>query len=304
MLYWRLILGTIIISVLVGLCWLDVAAGRPGLYLLPLEALVSLLIAGEMLAMFRRRQHDPTPAAVYGSTSVTVLAAAAPVLWQAYAVENVGWIALGLAVGWLLAVVGEMRRFDAPGEATTNIALCCLAMMYAGGLMGFVIQLRLLGGGPWGDDGRWGMLALISLLATVKMSDIGQYTVGRLFGKHKLAPRISPGKTWEGVCGGLVFATVAAWCVLGWGARLILGQPGAESGAAATSFFRLMIFAVVLAVVGIVGDLAASLLKRDAGVKDSSAWLPGFGGILDLSDSLLAAAPVAYACWVWRLVGP
>ena len=139
------------------------------------------------------------------------------------------------------------------------------------------------------------------MIAIVKMSDIGQYTAGRLFGKHKLAPTVSPGKTWEGVVGGVVFAlrrgladddvrcagdATGRWDVCG---RLRLGD------------WRL--FAVALVAAGIVGDLAESLLKRDAGVKDSSTWMPGFGGVLDLLDSLLGAAPVAYLFWAMGWVG-
>ena len=94
------------------------------------------------------------------------------------------------------------------------------AIAYVGGLVGFLVQLRLLGGG----DGRLGMFALVSLIAIVKMSDIGQYTAGRLFGKHKLAPTVSPGKTWEGVAGGVVFAFVAAWLMMTYAAPAMLGS--------------------------------------------------------------------------------
>ena len=134
-------------------------------------------------------------------------------------------------------------------------------------------------------------IALAALVIVVKMGDIGAYTVGRLFGRHKMAPVLSPGKTWEGarrrtgVCldrrlGGVSFA-----------AR----QDGTYAGPS------LVELAAVRhcwwALTGILGDLAESLFKRDVGRKDSSTWLPGFGGILDVLDSILFAAPVAYVCW-------
>ena len=88
--------------------------------------------------------------------------------------------------------------------------------MYVGGLMGFIVQLRLLSGEPWGNDGRWGMLALVSLIATVKMSDTGQYTFGRLVRPAQAGARVSPGKTWEGAVGGVLVAIGTAWLVFTW----------------------------------------------------------------------------------------
>lgn len=301
MLRWRIILSTVFIAALVGLCWLDQQAARPGVYLWPLAIVVSLLVAGELLAMFRCREHRPLAWTVYVGTLLTVLAAGLPAFWTADAasqtVGQLGWVAIGLAAGWLLCTAGEIIRFEAPGQVTMNLALASLAILYAGGLMGFVIGLRLLG------DGRWGMLALVSLIATVKMSDIGQYTVGRLVGKHKLAPWISPGKTWEGAGGGILFAAVAAWAVFRWGGELVVG-PAGESPSGDNSVLSVLWFATVVAVAGMVGDLTASLLKRDAGVKDSSTWMPGFGGVVDVLDSLLVAAPVVYVFWTLGLVGP
>jgi phosphatidate cytidylyltransferase len=220
-------------------------------------------------------------------------------LWDGALLSSFQWFTVVLAVALVVAMIGELGRFNASGAATTNMALTSFAILYVGGMMAFLVQLRLLGGPPWGTDGRWGMLALVSLIATVKMSDIGQYTVGRLIGRHKLAPAVSPGKTWEGAAGGLLFAIVAAWIVFHWGSRWIVGSTGATTGP-----IRIVLFAVAVAAAGMVGDLAESMLKRDAGVKDSSEWMPGFGGVLDLLDSLLVAAPVAYVFWVLRWVGP
>jgi phosphatidate cytidylyltransferase len=309
MLRWRLILGTLLIASLVGLCWLDYRSSWPGIYLLPVAVVLSLLGAGELLEMFRKRGHEPAAWVVYAGTAVTVLFAAAPGYmpssWMNAATGRLGWLAIGLAAALLIVFVGELRRFESPGRATKQIALSCFAIMYVGGLMGFVVQLRLLGGGPWGDDGHWGMLALASLIATVKMSDTGQYTFGRLFGRHKLSPIVSPGKTWEGAAGGFVFAIIAVCVVFGWAARYLVGvEHSVKPFGSVGGILTLVTFAAGLTAAGILGDLAESLLKRDAGVKDSSTWLPGFGGVLDLLDSLLGAAPAAYALWALGLVGP
>ena len=112
-------------------------------------------------------------------------------------------------------------------------------------------------------------------------SDTGAYCVGRAFGKHKLAPKISPGKTWEGVAGGLIAGLLMATLAHYW-------------------FFRelplkwTLVLASVMVVLGIVGDLTESALKRSAGAKDAANILPGHGGVLDRLDSLLFNAPVIY----------
>jgi phosphatidate cytidylyltransferase len=299
MLRWRFLLGTVIVAALVGLCWLDWRATRPGIVLLPVAFVLAILAAGELLAMFRKRGYDPLAWVVYGGALVAVLAAAAPGLCPFRAsntsVDSHGWLALGMSAGLILAIVGEMRRYDGSGRATVNLSLAVFAIVYAGGLVGFLVQLRLFNGG----DGHLGMFALVSLIAIVKMSDIGQYTAGRLFGKHKLAPAISPGKTWEGVAGGVAFALVTAWLVTKFIAPAMLGAGQSPS----VPLLRLAIYSLALVAAGIVGDLAESLLKRDAGVKDSSTWLAGYGGVLDLVDSLLGAAPVAYLFWALGWVG-
>jgi phosphatidate cytidylyltransferase len=144
--------------------------------------------------------------------------------------------------------------------------------------------------------GWQGVYPLLATIATVKLSDIGQYAVGRTIGRHKLAPLISPGKTWEGAVGGIGLATLIA-------AALIYAIND-RYGIQPAHFLVVWCFALTVAVAGLLGDLAESLLKRDAGVKDSSDWMPGFGGVLDLLDSILFAGPVAYMWWVVGLVAP
>lgn len=118
---------------------------------------------------------------------------------------------------------------------------------------------------------------ILALLLIVAATDIGAYFTGRALGKHKLAPRVSPGKTWEGVGGGLLSATLIALVLAKW-----LSVP-------ATGF---VVLCLVTAGFSIIGDLTESLFKRHAGLKDSGSILPGHGGVLDRIDSITAAAPV------------
>jgi phosphatidate cytidylyltransferase len=115
---------------------------------------------------------------------------------------------------------------------------------------------------------------------TIKSSDIGAYTLGRLFGRHKFSPKISPSKTWEGIAGAVIFAAIVA---------VIFSKC-----CGIMSWWSAVIFGAVFAVLGQLGDLAESMIKRDAEQKDSANSVPGFGGILDIIDSPLATAPLAY----------
>lgn len=131
---------------------------------------------------------------------------------------------------------------------------------------------------------------LLAVLIVVWVSDTAAYLFGRRFGKHKLAPAISPGKTWEGVIGALAAVTLYAfaWAALGSPASMLIWPGGARAAAA-----WILPVLLVLAVVGMIGDLFESLLKRQAGVKDSGTLLPGHGGVLDRIDAPMAMLPLA-----------
>jgi phosphatidate cytidylyltransferase len=126
--------------------------------------------------------------------------------------------------------------------------------------------------------------SLMMLLLVVWAADIGAYFTGRAFGRHKLAPRVSPGKTWEGLAGGLAAAV------------LVAAAGGAWLPVARGPFILICMFVCLFSVVG---DLSESLFKRQAGVKDSGALFPGHGGVLDRVDSLTAAAPVYWLGLYW-----
>jgi len=139
-------------------------------------------------------------------------------------------------------------------------------------LPAWLALVRLHAQGPTLD----GPQLLTFLLLLVVAADVGAYFAGRAFGKHKLAPRVSPGKTWEGVAGGLAGASLLALAGALW---FELPLP------------RFVLLCVLVVMISVVGDLAESLFKRHAGVKDSGSILPGHGGILDRIDSLTAAGP-------------
>ncbi len=310
MLRWRLLLGTIFIAALIGLCWLDHAISPPGLILLPLALALCVLASQEYLGLLAARSSPAAPQQpgclargaqpiaplVYAGSLAVVLANAIPVFWSTRPdpLDLLGWplAAFGLAV--LAAFVGEMHRYERPGGVMERLGLTVLGIAYCGLLLAFVVQMRLLA--PDGRIGSWGVAAIASLVIVVKMCDIGAYTFGRLFGRHKMTPVLSPGKTWEGAAGGLAFACLGSWLALNWLAP-------AMTDLSPRPVWGWLGYGVIVGIAGMLGDLAESLIKRDVGRKDSSTWMPGFGGVLDLLDSILFAAPVAFICWKLGLAG-
>jgi phosphatidate cytidylyltransferase len=168
-------------------------------------------------------------------------------------------------------------------EAITHMAGTVLATLYLGGLAWFLMALRVKQ--SYRPDRYSGStMIIVMILLVVKFTDIGAYFGGRAFGRHKLIPWLSPAKTWEGLlCGLLTAAAVGAIC-----ARFI-SPPSFH-----LDWWKGAIFGVVIGGVGQLGDLLESLIKRDAEVKDSGNLIPGFGGVLDVIDSPLLAAPFAY----------
>ena len=173
-------------------------------------------------------------------------------------------------------------------KAMVNVACTMFIILYTGGLGHFMTRLRMEVGGA---DG---IVLLLFSMAVVKMTDVGAYFTGRLVGRTKLIPWLSPKKTWEGFVGGII---VAALCTLGLGYSLRACGVGPLQGGGIVYVLALLVFGLVMAGFSVAGDLCASLLKRDAAVKDSSEVLPGLGGVLDVLDSPLAAAPIAWLFW-------
>lgn len=183
-----------------------------------------------------------------------------------------------LAAITIVTLITQTFRFKADfSKMLAGVGVTLLGIIYVAFLGGFLVAVRT----GFGLHPNLSTKLLGYFFLVIFASDIGAYFAGRLFGKHKLAPAISPGKTVEGLIGGLVFAT------------------GGAAIATATFFTELpyqfsISLAIALAIIGVLGDLAESAMKRGAGAKDAASILPGHGGFLDRLDSLLFGAPILY----------
>jgi phosphatidate cytidylyltransferase len=253
-----------------------------------LVALIFGLIIHEFNTMLRHAGHRPLPGFGY-VVLVALLGAGVLGLWDRWAAALV----TGVVVLPLIAI---MFRRDHQG-ALTDWALTVVSSLYVALPAVHFILLRDLTGSlnsfldVIDETGGWQYRAGVAttlglgwyLLAQVVtwLTDVGAYIAGRRWGRHRLAPAISPGKTVEGALGGLVLGGAAATlCALAFGLPI-----GPIEGA---------LVGVVLSSLGQLGDLAESMLKRQAGVKDSSSLIPGHGGIFDRLDSLLVVATATY----------
>ena len=186
-----------------------------------------------------------------------------PVVGVACGLATLFWIALGTPA----VLLNWQPRSGLPGALAALIVL----------IGAFVAVVELQARSPW---------LVLAAMAIVWIADTAAFFAGRRFGRHKLAPAISPGKSWEGAWGGIVAVAVYAALLVP-----LASRAGVNTPVNASSVVLWIAFAIVLAALSIVGDLHESLLKRRAGVKDSGTLLPGHGGILDRTDALLAAMP-------------
>lgn len=174
-----------------------------------------------------------------------------------------------------------VRQFVSKSNAAGILAISTtlFGLMYVPWLLNFIQKINFFPG--IGASGKYYVLYFILV---TKLSDSGAYAVGSLIGKHKMIPRISPGKTWEGFGGAIAVSTAASLVFTHFlGDRM----PGMTP-------LHAVVLGVVLSSTAVIGDLIESLFKREAGVKDSGHFFPGIGGILDLLDSLLFNAPIMY----------
>jgi phosphatidate cytidylyltransferase len=216
---------------------------------------------------------------------------------------QVGALSFAILIVLVLLALAIWTR-GVTGKPLSAAATTAFGAAYIGGTLSFAYAIRyheyafapapIVVGGHTFEVPSGGLLLLLPLLATWA-SDTGAYAFGRMFGKHKLIPSVSPGKTVEGAIGGLIASMLLAWLY----GNFVL-RPAAHLG------FRwnpigVLAFGALVSVAAQIGDLAESLLKREAGVKDSSTLLPGHGGILDRCDSLFFVLPISYAFFGWLL---
>jgi len=307
MLWQRITFGAFMIAALIGLIWLDdylaqhlaeditpkllINVGlylREGLLLTGVVALLAIFAVREMSRLLGGAGHEPARAwaaiACLGlifipwfvRNSLTEEVSADITTDYKY---TVNWL-MAMAAGSFL-VVGARRK---TAGAVGAIGATLLIIFYVGMLSGYLIRVRM-----WGS--AW---LVLYVLFVVKVCDIGAYFTGMAIGRHKLIEWLSPKKTWEGLLGGVAASVLLAIGLAKLAAAygplsLRTTWPGTKQAA---------IFGVLMAVIGQMGDLVESLFKRDAQAKDSGAVVPAFGGVMDIIDSPLLTAPVAF----WMLI--
>jgi len=219
---------------------------------------------------------------------------------------SLAWITGGLLTSLLVTFLVEAWYYHEPGQVTKRLALTFFSVAYIGFLGSFLIQLRWFH--PGGSPGTGpSTIALMVAIFVPKCCDIGAFFTGKLFGKHRMTPLLSPKKTWEGAAGGVLLAGLAAVLMIqGLGAwfdldptnqfpfrkAVIWGLPG---------WVMTFLMGMIIGVMGMLGDLMESLIKRDLHQKDAASTLPGFGGLLDVFDSILFSVPVTYGILQWAV---
>ncbi|ARJ04847.1 phosphatidate cytidylyltransferase [Humibacter sp. BT305] len=238
-----------------------------------LAAAVTAFCTLELIMAFRKATSVHVPRIPSMLTAIAVVPAA--YYWQAPGQWLVFLGGVVLIALWRLAEAALRRPAAAGVGLARDLAVGTFVQVYVSFLGSTAILLLSKDGGQW-----W----VLAFIAVVVLTDTGAYATGLNFGKHPMAPTISPKKTWEGFAGAVVIAVVGGVLL----SVFLLGEPW---------WFGLL-FGLLISLTATVGDLCESLLKRDIGVKDMSSWLPGHGGLLDRLDSILPSAAVAYVLYV------
>jgi phosphatidate cytidylyltransferase len=293
----RLTFGPILIALLLGLMWLDshldgvkVGSGWgilseddgtliPGLPLLLVGLLVCARAGFELRQMFAAKGIQASAKSLTFCAAGGLLAGVLTIGPKApvHGPQAGALLATGAAGAVFLTMLAFVRRKD-PKGAGGAVAAAITTFTYVGLMLAFMMAVRR----------EYAVWVMVLVVLTIKACDSGAYFTGKSIGKHKMIPWLSPGKTWEGLAGGLVSAALCGllfhWLAGKWGPAPLQGVP----------VWQWMTFGVLLGGFGQLGDLSASVFKRDAGIKDSGSILPGFGGMIDMLDSLLLTGPVAY----------
>ncbi|MCA9081619.1 MAG: phosphatidate cytidylyltransferase [Planctomycetaceae bacterium] len=295
MLRWRVLISLILIPLLAGIFYVDARGGPSAIGLFLLCCGLACRSVWELVDLLRDQQPGLNQPLLMSGAVALMYAAWWPHLVDPVAMQNstnlTGLSGMVAVVTMLLLAVG-CRRFREPGGHVPLIGTELLILIYSGVLLGVTAQLR------WVAGLSGGYLALGSLLICTKGSDVGAYFAGRLLGKAKLAPILSPKKTIAGAIGGVIAALLLGMLWFHFAAPWFTGTQSRPP------LWAVLVYSGGLAIAGMVGDLSESLIKRDVGKKDSAPLLPGFGGALDLLDSVLFAGPVAYLLWLALPLAP
>jgi phosphatidate cytidylyltransferase len=279
----RLLVGTGLVALAALVLFVDHQLPPWYPFLLVLLLGLAVISCNELLTLIDSTRR-PTPwlanLAVVGMVAVNWL----PHL--VYASEPVWTWIFGYFVGIvLLSFLVEMAAFREPGTSLNRLALTVWMAAYLGLLPSFLIQLRWPAtfGAPAEPD--YGTAALALAIFVPKSGDIGAFFTGRFFGRNRMTPLLSPKKTWEGAVGGITTAVVATVVIDSVTPAPVLGG----------LWWAHIGFGATVGCAGLLGDLAESLIKRDCRQKDAGETVPGFGGVLDVVDAIIFAAPVAFA---------
>lgn len=286
----RAAVAVMVVAAFAALAWADATAlwgARPAWWLLPVAFLLTAIGARELVALLAAAGRPvAAPLVVAGALGIVMAAAAGS---GAAAAAPLGWVAAACMATIAACFVEGIARYRPGAGVLARAAAGAIAAVGLGLPLAFLVGLRLLD--RRAGDGTaepLGLLPLVSLVAVVKAGDVAAYVVGSLVGRHRMAPLLSPGKTWEGAAASLAAAVGVAWIVLERFAWPTAARP----------WGGWLAYGLLVGGAGMLGDLAESLVKRDLGAKDSGKSLGGLGGVLDLVDALLLAAPVAWLLWV------
>lgn len=265
-----LLLRSLTILVAVPIIWGCVFYG--GLYFLGMLLLLALFSVNEFYSLMMKKGYYP--AFVVGNV-ITIF-----FIVFAYYSLNKGWEPAHAAILTIAATIALMAGVFLKREEDTivDVAVTVLGMIYIGWFFSYFLFIRNLT-----DHGGY----LFFLMFTIWGMDTVAYLVGKKFGKHKMAPNISPNKSWEGAIAGFITCIIAA---------------DIFSGFAQINGTHAIILGVIICVVAQLSDLVESVIKRDAGVKDASSIVPGHGGVLDRMDSFILTAPLMYYYVVWVIL--
>lgn len=183
---------------------------------------------------------------------------------------SIGWVMVGMYLTMLVVIAWRMFATEMPGRPIADVMASVFTLVYVPFMASFVGLISFFSEKPW---------PLVFFILIVVGNDLGGWLAGIFFGKHPMAPKLSPKKSWEGFAGSVIACTT-----FGLLATFVLGIP----------WWWMIPLGFVGSVIGTLGDLTESLIKRDVGLKDMSAIMPGHGGIMDRLDSLLFAAPAFF----------